>query len=164
MRKWLLSGAVFLSLFVGVPGNQGQDIPFDSARLYDVAMELYYQGQYPESIDAFSKLIKTFPTSRSVPYAVYMIGQSYLGMGKPDEAIQHFNLYLRQYPDGDRVNEAEKAIQMAREKGKQKMEPAPTPTMQARRPAFSSSLTKKTKRRICAQIFYLDSETWEDVD
>jgi tetratricopeptide (TPR) repeat protein len=164
MRKWLLSGAVFLSLFVGVPGNQGQDIPFDSARLYDVAMELYHQGKYPESIDAFSKLMKTFPTSRSVPYAVYMIGQSYLWMGKPDEAIQHFNFYLRQYPDGDRVNEAEKAIQMAREKGKQKMEPAPTPAMQARRPGVSSSLTKKAKRRICAQIFYLDSETWEDVD
>ncbi len=159
MRKWLLSGAVFLSLFVGVPGNQGQDIPFDSARLYDVAMELYYQGKYPESIDAFSKLIKTFPTSRSVPYAVYMIGQSYLWMGKPDEAIQQFNLYLRQYPDGDRVNEAEKGIRMAREKGKQETSP-----LKVRSVESSPSLTKKTKRRICAQIFYLDSETLEDVD
>jgi len=159
MQKWVFVVAFFFFLFMGVPGNQGQDIPFDSARLYDVAMEFYYQGKYTESIEAFSKLIKTFPTSRSVPYAVYMIGQSYLRMGKPDEAIQQFNLYLRQYPNGDRVNETEKAIQMAREKGKQKMSP-----LQARLPASSPSLAKKTKRRICAQIFYLDSETLEDVD
>ena len=164
MRKWVFVVAVFFFLFMGVPANQGQDIPFDSAKLYDVAMEFYYQGKYTESIEAFSKLIKTFPTSRSVPYAVYMIGQSYLWMGKPDNAIQQFNLYLRQYPDGDRVNEAEKAIQMAREKGKLKTSPPPTPALQARLPVSALSLAKKTKRRICAQIFYLDSETLEDVN
>jgi hypothetical protein len=88
-----------------------------------------------------------------------MIGQSYLWMGKPDEAIQQFNLYLRQYPDGDRVNEAEKGIRMAREKGKQETNP-----LKGRGVESSPSLTKKTKRRICAQIFYLNSETLEDVD
>jgi len=159
MRKWIFVVAVLLFLFMGVPGNQGQDIPLNAAKLYDVAMKFYYQGKYTESIEAFSKLIKTFPTSRSVPYAVYMIGQSYLWMGKLDEAIQQFNLYLRQYPDGDRVNEAEKAIQIATEKRKQKTIP-----LQARLPVSAPSLARKTKRRICAQIFYWDSETLEDVD
>ena len=164
MQKCVFVVAFFLFLFMGVPGNQGQDIPSDSAKLYDVAMEFYYQGRYTESIEAFSKLINTFPTSRSVSYAVYMIGQAYLWMEKPDEAIRQFNLYLRQYPDGDRVSEAEKGIQMAREKGKQKTSPPPIPALQARLAASSPSLAKKTKRRICAQIFYLDSETLEDVD
>jgi len=164
MRQWIFVVAVLLFLFMVVPGNQGQDIPFDSAKLYDVAMGFYYQGKYTESIEAFSRLIKVFPTSRSAPYAVYMIGQCYLWMGKPDAAVQQFNLYVRQYPDGDRVSEAEKAIQIAKEKGKEKTVLPSTPTIQARLPASSPSLAKKTKRRICAQVFYLNSETLEDVE
>ena len=151
MRKWIFVVAVFLFLFMGVPGNQGQDIPFDSAKLYDVAMEFYYQGKYTESIEAFSKLIKTFPTSRSVPYAVYMIGQSYLWMGKPDEAIQQFNLYLRQYPDGDRVNEAEKAIQMAREKGKQKTSPPPAGSFTGIFPIVGQ---EDQEKNLCADLLF----------
>jgi hypothetical protein len=43
MRKWIFVVAVLLFLFMGVPGNQGQDIPLDAAKLYDLAMELQWE-------------------------------------------------------------------------------------------------------------------------
>jgi tetratricopeptide (TPR) repeat protein len=152
MQKWVFVVAFFLFLFMGVPGNQGQDILSDSAKLYDVAMEFYYQGRYTESIEAFSKLINTFPTSRSVSYAVYMIGQAYLWMEKPDEAIRQFNLYLRQYPDGDRVSEGRRASRWQERRGSKEVPAHPSPAG-----SFSGIFPRwpKTKRRICAQIFCL---------
>jgi len=115
MARWILVSLLILFFLVFVPINQGQEKRLDSAELYDVAMELYYQGRYEESIDRFATLIRTYPTSQSVPYATYMLGQCYFRMGRSKEAITQFELYLNRYPEGDRRTEAGEGLQKARE-------------------------------------------------
>ena len=128
----------------------------DPAELYDVAMELYYQGKYDESINHFSKLIQTYPTSKSVSYAIYMVGQCHLRMGRPEEAIKQFELYLKRFPEGDRRADAENGIQGARG-GPQERPASPSPSL-------PPPPAKKVKRRICAQVFYLNEENLGEVD
>src|SRR4030042_6272161 len=115
MQKWMTGPMLILVLFFSVPMNHGQEKPLDAARLYDAAMELYYQGKFGASVEAFSQLIRSFPTSQSVSFSQYMIGQCYLRMEKFQEAVRQFELYLRTYPDGYRAKDAEKGIQIANE-------------------------------------------------
>jgi hypothetical protein len=83
-------------------------------------------------------------------------------MEKYEEAIQQFELYLKAYPDGDRVREAEKGIQIAKEQLKEKT-PAPSPVS---KPVVKKSFPeeKKTKRRICAQVSYFEGKNLEEVE
>jgi len=161
MQKWVIGSVLVLFVFSGIPTNQGQEKTVDSAHLYDAAMELYYQGKYESSIQAFSELIRSFPTSQSVSYSQYMIGQCYLRLGKFPEAVAQFELYLKDHPDGYRAKDAETGIQMAREKLKEIVSPHPPPPATSDQPL---SQPKKVKRRICAQIFYLEERTVEDVE
>jgi hypothetical protein len=52
-----------------------------------------------------------------------MIGQCYLKMKKYEEAVQQFELYLKAFPDGDRIYEAKKGIEFSKEKLKEKASP-----------------------------------------
>jgi hypothetical protein len=52
-----------------------------------------------------------------------MIGQCYLKMRKYEEAVQQFELYLKAFPDGDRIYEARKGIEFSKEKLKEKASP-----------------------------------------
>ena len=161
MQKWIIGSILILFIFIYVPMNHSQEKPLDAAKLYDGAMELYYQGKYEASMETFSKLIRSFPTSQSVSFSQYMIGQCYLQTDKFAEAIQQFELYLKAYPDGYRAKDAEKGMQFAKEKLKEKASlPAPQPAISAPSP----SKIKKVKRRVCAQAFYLEAMTFEDVE
>ena len=162
MVRWILVSLLILFSLVFVPLNQGQEKAMESAELYDFAMELYYRGKYDASIDHFSELIRTYPTSKSVPYAIFMVGQCYLGMGRPEEAVKQFELYLKSFSEGDRRAEAEDGIQVARGGGKERLllpPPLPSPLPSPPPPA-----AKRVKRRICAQVFYLNEETLGEVD
>jgi tetratricopeptide (TPR) repeat protein len=86
-------------------------------------MEFFNKGKYEQAIDRFSKLILFFSTSKLHPYSRYMIGQCYLKMKKYEEALQQFELYLKNFPNGDRIKEAEKGIQTSKEKLKEKASP-----------------------------------------
>jgi tetratricopeptide (TPR) repeat protein len=128
MTKWI--GALILMTFIlSSPSySQGQEKSQTSGDLYDAGMELYYRGKYNEAIDRFSKLILFFPASKLRSYSRYMIGQSYLKMKRYEEALQQFELYLKTYPDGDRVKEAVKGIRYSREKLREKASsPSPQP-------------------------------------
>jgi hypothetical protein len=74
-------------------------------------------------------------------------------MERYDEALQQFELYLKTYPNGDRVKEAEKGVLISREglRGEK------------RKNEITSSRVKGVKRRICAQVFYFDGKNIEDV-
>jgi hypothetical protein len=88
-------------------------------------MALFHKARYEEAIDRFSKLILFFPTSKLNSYSRFMIGQCYLKLRKFEEALQQFELYLKSFPDGDRINEAVKGIEFSREKLKEKALPPP---------------------------------------
>jgi len=161
MLKWITGSMLILFTLVVVPLNHGQEKPMGSAELYDIALELYNQGKYTESIASFSRLIQTFPDSKSVPYSVHMMGQCYLRMGKLEEAIQQFELYLRTYADGDRRKEAENGIQEARDGLKARTASASPQTAFT---ASSPSATKTVRRRICAQVFFFNAQTLDEVE
>jgi len=125
MRKWV--GALILITFIlsGSSYSQGQQKTQDSGELYDAGMAFFHKARYEEAIDRFSKLILFFPTSKLNSYSRFMIGQCYLKMRKYEEALQQFELYLKSFPDGDRINEAVKGIEFSKEKLKEKASPPP---------------------------------------
>jgi len=147
MTKSLIGSILILILFFSVP-LRGQEKALNAGELYDFAMELYHKGRCEEAIREFSKIIDSFPTSTLVSYSQYMIGLCYLKLERYEEAIQRFELYLKNYPDGDRAKEAEKGIQISKERVR-------TPI------SFSA---RKVKRRICAQIFDFEGKNLEEVE
>ena len=123
MRRWLPALILITFALLGSFSSQGQERPQGPAELYDSGMELYHKGKYDEAIDRFSKLILFFSTSKLHPYSRYMIGQCYLKMKKYEEALQQFELYLKNFPNGDRLREAEKGLQTSKERLKEKRPP-----------------------------------------
>jgi tetratricopeptide (TPR) repeat protein len=123
MTKWV--GALILITFIlsGSSYSQGQQKAQDPGELYDAGMALFHKAKYEEAIDRFSKLILFFSTSRLSSYSRYMIGQCYLKMRKYEEAVQQFELYLKAFPDGDRIHEAMKGIEFSKEKLREKASP-----------------------------------------
>jgi tetratricopeptide (TPR) repeat protein len=175
-------------VFLSISLVQGQEKPVGSGDIYDSAMGLYYKGRYQEAIEGFSKLIQSFPASRLASYSHYMMGHSFLKLEKYEEAIQKFEYYLKTYPEGDRARESEQGLRVAREKIRPKKEisgtivevkPAPEELKKAEvkapvkeeargpseRPVTGMvAETKKPKRRICAQVAYLDGKNLSEVE
>ncbi len=188
MRKGSTGLLLMVSVFLFLSPAQSQEKPMGSGELYDSAMEFFYKGRYPEAIEGFLKLIQTFPQSKLVSYSHYMMGQSYLKMEKYEEAIEKFEYYLKAYPEGDRARESEQGLKMAREKLKTKrrvpetiVEWRPKPVETKKEDPSSIAIpepqappvkpqpgivpeSKKVKRRICAQISYLDGKNFTEVE
>ena len=147
--KRLATGLILiLFIFLLPPVSRGEEKPLNPGEIYDSSMELYYKGRCEEAIGGFSDIIRLSPTSKLVPYSRYMIGLCYLKMEKYKEALDQFELYLKNYPDGNRVREAERGVQISKERWK----------------PFSTSEAKRVKRRICAQIFYLEGKNFEEAE
>lgn len=192
MKKWVIGSILIAFAFLPLLIGQGQERPSNSGELYDSSMELFHQGKYQEAMEGFSKLIQSFPKSKLVPYSHYMIGQSLLKMEKYEEAIQKFEFYLKTYPEGDRLREVERGIQISKEKLKEKkdvagkiVETKPVPEepkkveipkapeepakVEVEAPPEEPKVkylpeVKRAKRRICAQVFYFDGKDLEEVE
>lgn len=152
--------AFFIFLFL--PLGYSQEKLQNPSELYDSSMELYYKNRCEEAINGFSKIVQSAPSSTLVPYSQYMIGLCYLKMEKYEEAIQQLELYLKAYPEGDRVKEAEKGIQTGKEQLKEKFIPPPAISQ----PVVTKPLPeeKRTKRRICAQVSFLKEKSLQEVE
>jgi tetratricopeptide (TPR) repeat protein len=140
----------------------GQESLLNPGELYDSSMDLYHKGKCQEAIQGFSKIVQSAPSSKLVSYSQYMIGLCYLKMEKYEEAIQQLELYLKTSPEGDRIEEAGKGIQIAREQLKEKSAASPTIS----KPAMERSPSKdeRMKRRICAQVSYFEGKNLEEVE
>ena len=188
MKKLSIGSLLIVFVFLSISLVQGQEKVATPGEVYDSAMEHFYKGRYQEAIEGFSKFIQSFSTSRLVSYSHYMIGQSFLKMEKYEEAIQKFEYYLKTYPEGDRARESEQGLRVAREKVRPKKEisgtvvevkPAPEEPKKAEVKALAKeeakgpserpvtgmvAETKKVKRRVCAQISYLDGKNFVEVE
>jgi TolA-binding protein len=126
MQKLFMTLLSLIFISTTLPQIQGQENPFNSGEVYDSSMELYYQGKCEGAIQGFLKIIQSAPTSKLVPYSQYMIGLCYIKMGKDEEALQQLNLYIKTYPEGDRVRDAERRIHSLKEQRKDRVPPPPT--------------------------------------
>jgi len=155
MRKWLVGLMLILFIFSSSLHGGVQEKSLSPGEIYDASMELYHKDRCEEALMGFLEIVQHSSTSKLVSYSQYMIGLCYMKMGNYQEAIKQLTLYLKTYPDGDRVKEAERGIQLSKEKLKEKetlSPPKPTPSKEG------------VKRRICAQISYLDSRSLKEVD
>jgi biofilm PGA synthesis lipoprotein PgaB len=180
MKKWIIGSILIVFVFLAASISQGQEETSNSGELYDSSMELFYKGKYQEAMGGFSKLIQSFPESQLVSYSHYMIGQSLLKMERYELAIQNFEFYLKTYPDGGRLREVEKGIQISREKLREKKEVVEAivgskPASGTVKKVEVSTIpeepkvaylpeVKRVKRRICAQVFYFDGKNLEEVE
>lgn len=188
MKKFIIGSFLIISFFLSLSPVQGQEKPIGSGEIYDSAMELFHKGRYQEAIEGFSRLIQTFPSSTLVSYSHYMMGQSFLKMERYEEAVQKFEYYLKTYPTGDRAKESKQGLRAAREKIRLKKKISGTvveakPTSEApkkegvkgfikeeakalsEKPATKiASETQKAKRRVCAQVSYLDAKNFAEVE
>jgi tetratricopeptide (TPR) repeat protein len=162
MNKWLAGWILALCIFICFPQSYGQEKVLNPGELYDSSIELYEQGRCEEAIQGFSKIVQSIPASPLIPYSQYMTGLCYLKMEKYEEAIQQLELYLKNYPNGNRVREAEKGVQIAKEQLKGK---APGPSLVSK-PIVKKSFPEREriKRRICAQVSYLEGKNLEEVE
>jgi poly-beta-1,6-N-acetyl-D-glucosamine N-deacetylase len=154
-----------------IPQSQGQEKPVNAGDLYDAAIDLFYKEKYEEAIASFSKIIESFPKSNLVSYSRYMIGQCYLKMEKYEEAIQQYELYLKTYPEGDRASGAKSGIGTSKEKLKELQPPVPKGEETGAVPEEQRRIEEKplieaveVKRRVCAQVFYLDGKTLDQLE
>ena len=161
MKKKILILILILFACLSHSSGYGQENPFNPGEIYDSSMELYYQGRCEEALQGFVKIIQSAPTSRLVSYSQYMIGLCYLKMGKYEEALQQLDLYIKAYPEGDRVRDVEKKIQDIKEQLKDK---APPPTFSKTVIVRSLSEENRVKRRICAQVSYLEGKSLEEAE
>src|SRR3972149_3673182 len=125
MKKWMTGLISVLLLLLFLSQGYSQEKILNPGESYDASMALYYKGNCGEAIQGFSTIIRSAPASKLVSYSQYMIGLCYLKMEKYEEAIQQLELYLRNYPESDRGREAERGIQIAKERLKEKT-PAPS--------------------------------------
>jgi tetratricopeptide (TPR) repeat protein len=162
MKKRTVGLLLLIFILLASPHSYGQEKLLNPGELYDSSMDLYYKGKCEEAIQGFSKIVQSTPASKLVSYSQYMIGLCYLKMEKYEEAIQQLELYLKNYPEGDRVKEAEKGIQIAKEQLKEKI-PAPSIVSE---PVAKKSLPedKRAKRRICVQVSYFEGKNFEEVE
>src|SRR5512137_1654597 len=126
MKKSTLRLILILIIFLCFSQSYGQEKVLNPGELYDSSMALYDQGRCEEAIQGFSKIVQSAPASSLIAYSQYMIGLCYLKIEKYEEAIQQLELYLKNYPNGNRVREAEKGIQIAKEQLTEKT-PGPPP-------------------------------------
>ncbi len=162
MKTWIVGFILTFCLFTGVSQGDGQERLPNPGEFYDASMALYYKGNCGEAVQGFLTIIRSAPASQLLSYSQYMIGLCYLKMEKYEDAIQQLEFYLRNYPESDREREAERGIQIARERLKER---ALAPS------AISEPVVKKTfpggknaKRRICVQASYLEGKTLEEVE
>src|SRR4030042_4930852 len=148
MRRWAIRFILIVfTLLYGLHTSGGEDLQKPEG-LYKSAMGLFEQGKYEEALERFSQVVRSSSTALLLSYSQYMVGLCYLKMEKYEEAIQKFDLYIKKYPEGERAKEAEKGIQISKE----------------RLPPSSLPKSKKVKRRICAQLFSFDAKTFEEVE
>ncbi len=68
--------------------------------LYSIAM-IERETDATATVTTFNKLLDKFPDSPLAPDALYRLGESYQKLGKPKEAISHYQRVVTKYPDSE---------------------------------------------------------------
>ncbi len=66
----------------------------------------YYQGRFDSAVQGFLQFVKLYPQSKFIPDAQLRLGDSYLKLKKPTEAIAAYKTVLDQFGNNDLAGEA----------------------------------------------------------
>jgi tetratricopeptide (TPR) repeat protein len=162
MEKKTVGLLLLIFIFLGSSQSRGQERLLNPGEFYDSSMALYYKGKCEEAMQGFLKIVQSVPASKLVSYSQYMIGLCHLKMERYEEAIRQLEFYLRDYPESDRVREAERGIRIAKEQLKKKVSAPSAVSQPAVKKPFPEG--RRAKRRICVQVSYFEGKTLEEVE
>ena len=94
---------VVLSTAVTAQGYEKviQKYPYADIRpvaMLDLAVALFWEGQYNEAITAYKKFIAKYPEHQLVPNAVLGVGYCYQELGQNEQAKDQFAKVCQNYP------------------------------------------------------------------
>lgn len=110
---------------------------------YHVGVFYYRQRWFPGAIDRLSTLIKTDPEYTARDGAYFYLGESLVKMGRPAEALPHFERLATEFQQSEHLEESQKRIEtlkatIAANAGKP---PASTPAAGSAAPSAATSGT-----------------------
>ena len=89
--------------------------------VYNMARSDYLKGNFDLAIEGFTIYKTQFSESPLADDALYWIGECYFSQEKYDEAVEHFNELILNYPNGDKIPAAylKKGISLAEQEKKE---------------------------------------------
>ena len=69
-----------------------------AAALWGLGRTEYTDGRFETAVSALQKLLDEFPDSAFVPYAHFLLGESFFALGRFQESSESYNLYLQLRP------------------------------------------------------------------
>ena len=87
---------------------------------YRIARELYKKGKFDNAISNFKKFIRIYPDHTLASNSRYWIGESYYSKDDLDVAKAEFELVKKDYPNSEKVKDANKKLELIEEKLKDK--------------------------------------------
>ncbi len=85
------------------PAGKGKPLPSDKESLYAAAYELFREGKYEKSREAFETFLKQYPGSEFSDNAQFWIGECYYFEKKYEKAIIEYDKVVKNFPEGSKV-------------------------------------------------------------
>ena len=83
--------------------GKGKPLPSDKESLYAAAYELFREGKYEKSREAFESFLKQYPGSEFSDNAQFWIGECYYFEKKYEKAIIEYDKVVKNFPEGSKV-------------------------------------------------------------
>ena len=79
----------------------------EEQQIYQTAYNLIKAKKYNEAVDALQKMLQKYPSGQFAANAHYWLGELYGVLGKNDQALNEFNLVVKNYASSPRVSDAQ---------------------------------------------------------
>ena len=83
--------------------GKGKPLPSDKESLYAAAYELFREGKYEKSREAFESFLKQYPKSEFSDNAQFWIGECYYFEKNYEKAIIEYDKVVKNFPEGSKV-------------------------------------------------------------
>ncbi len=117
---------VLLALTVSAGPAAAQSAQEQADAAYKVGLAAFRAEDFPAALTAFERAYKLDPS----PVLIYNLARTYEEMGRAEEAIEHFELYLARQPDATDREDVETRIRVTR-KLLERRQPADEPPVPA---------------------------------
>ncbi len=82
---------------------KSKPLPSDKESLYAAAYELFREGKYEKSREAFESFLKQYPSTEFSDNAQFWVGECYYFEKKYEKAIVEYDKVVKNFPDGSKV-------------------------------------------------------------